>query len=226
MTLSKVKLTNRKFYNKWLYKISLNLKGGAIFRDRPLSQVKDFCYGEDPGDRPYSVFYKAWNNKDLILEICVFLEQFKESDWTKRIESNSIDFYTNNTDFYKRMAVRFNDLIVHQFEPSENTEDALNNSEFAIVGKKLPHNRYNYRVYILPHKMTHDPVEKNKYLDWLEKQSPKIRCSAKVRDWFLRTQWNWDRRYVLVEDDATLLMLKLRNSDVVGRVYKYVISDK
>lgn len=226
MNSPKTKLTNRKFYNKWLYKISLNLKGGAIFRDRSIEQIKTFCYGEDPGDRPYSIFYKAFHNKKEILDICIFLEQFNSDIWSKRIENNSIDFYTNNVEFYNRLSTRFNELIIHRFEPSPGFEEALNEKEYAIVGKKLPHNKYNYRVYLLPHKIIHDVEEKTKYLDWLEKQAPKIRCSAKVRDWFLNTKWNWDRRYVLVEDDATLLMLKLRNSDVVGRVYKYVISDK
>jgi hypothetical protein len=31
---------------------------------------------------------------------------------------------------------------------------------------------------------------------------------------------------VLVEDEGTLLMMKLRNSDVVGTVYNYVVTDK
>jgi hypothetical protein len=47
-----------------------------------------------------------------------------------------------------------------------------------------------------------------------------------VQKWFLKTDWNWDRRYVLVEDEGTLLMMKLRNSDVVGTVYNYVVTDK
>jgi hypothetical protein len=31
---------------------------------------------------------------------------------------------------------------------------------------------------------------------------------------------------VLVEDEATVLMMKLRNAEVIGTVYKFVISDK
>lgn len=226
MNQSKTKLTNRKFYNKWLYKISLEFDGGAIFKDRSVDQVKDFCYGIDPGYRPYSIFYKAHQHKQEILNICIFLEQFDSNSWAKRIEGNLVDFYTNDIEFYNRFSINFSELIKNRFEPSAKMAEVLNDHEFAIVGKKLPHNRYNYRVYLSPHKMDHDVEEKTKYLDWLETQHPKIRCSSKVRDWFIKTRWNWDRRYVLVEDDATLLMLKLRNSDVVGRVYKYIISDK
>jgi hypothetical protein len=42
----------------------------------------------------------------------------------------------------------------------------------------------------------------------------------------MKTDWNWDRRYVLVEDEGTLLLMKLKNSEVVGTVYNYVIVDK
>jgi hypothetical protein len=63
-------------------------------------------------------------------------------------------------------------------------------------------------------------------LDWVESQNGKITISPALKDWFISTNWNWDRRYVLVEDEKTLLMLKLKNSDAVGSIYDYVISDK
>jgi hypothetical protein len=74
--------------------------------------------------------------------------------------------------------------------------------------------------------MNGDKDEKERFISWVKNQNSKIRLTNSVIKWFINTDWNWDRRYVLVEDEATLLMLKLRNSSVVGRVYNYVISDK
>jgi hypothetical protein len=68
--------------------------------------------------------------------------------------------------------------------------------------------------------------DKNKYIDWIKTQDPRITCTPALEKWFINTDWNWDRRYVLVEDEATVLMMKLRNTEVVGTVYKFVISDK
>jgi len=42
----------------------------------------------------------------------------------------------------------------------------------------------------------------------------------------LITEWNWDRRYMYVEDEMTLLMIKMRSSEVLGRIYEYHIIDK
>jgi hypothetical protein len=53
-----------------------------------------------------------------------------------------------------------------------------------------------------------------------------VLISEVVKDWFIKTEWNWDRRYIFVEDAQTLLMLKLRNAEAIGRIYDYIIIDK
>ena len=74
--------------------------------------------------------------------------------------------------------------------------------------------------------MANDRLGKKRYIDWLKTQMPRVTCTSAVEKWFLATDWNWDRRYILVEDDQTMLMMKLRNAEVVGKIYNFVISDK
>ena len=69
-------------------------------------------------------------------------------------------------------------------------------------------------------------IDKRIYVEWIKGQHDRILISDAVKEWFVHTDWNWDRRYVLIEDSQTLLMLKLRNPEAIGRVYDYVISDK
>ncbi len=226
MKTQKVKLTNRKFYNKWLYKISLRQPGCAIFRYKNLDWIKEFCYQEEAQERTYSVYHKAFLNKDIILDLCLFLEKYDKDLWTKRIENQNIDFYTNDLDFYKSFSLAFQEYVIHQFEPSPDNIEILTNSQSTVAVKKLPHNRYRYRVYLLPHKMAKDREGKQKYISWLKSLGERVTCTPAVEGWFMHTDWNWDRRYILVEDEHTLLMLKLRNSEVVGRIYNYVLSDK
>ena len=167
---------------------------------------------------------KVYNNKDQILELSNFLLGYDSSSWSKRIENSNIDFYTNDSEFYNDISNQFKDQVNLRFEP-DTTSNILDQPQ-VIVGKKLPHNKYQFRVYLLPHKLAGDREEKEKFINWMKTQIPKIRLTDTVIRWFIHTDWNWDRRYILVEDEATLLMLKLRNSLVVGRVYNYVISDK
>jgi hypothetical protein len=226
MTLPKIKLTSRKFYGKWLYKVSLQLNGCAIFRQKPLDFIKGFCVGATANERPYSLMSKAYNERENILALVNLLESYDSKLWTKRIESSRIDFYTNDVGLYAKLAADFKHILIHQFEPDLGSIDQLNVSTSSVIVKKLPHNKYNYRAYLLPHKMAGDKEGKLKYIAWLKTQGDKITCTAAVERWFIATDWNWDRRYILVEDESTLLMLKLRNSEVVGRIYNYVVSDK
>lgn len=227
MLSQKTKTTNRKFYNKWLYKASFRLEGCAIFRNKSLDEIRSFCAGPAPEEKYHWSFWtRAYTNKEIIDDIAVFLESYNKDIYSLRIESSMFDLYTNNKDLYDLVSNRFEEILRHRFEPSSANIDLLEENKNYITVEKLPKGRYNYRVYLLPHKMKGDREGKQKYLDWIKRQTPKITCTPAVEKWFLSTDWNWDRRYVLVEDEATLLMLKLRNSEVVGKIYNFVISDK
>jgi hypothetical protein len=226
MTSQKIKLTSRKFYGKWLYKISLLQAGCVIFRSYNFDYIKELCQSDDAPLRPYSTHQRAYNNRENILRLCKVLEKYDAKSWTKRIENSNLDLYTNDPVFYQELSQEFQDIVVHQFEPDPATVDLLTNSASAVAVKKLPHDRYQYRVYLLPHKMAGDREGKQRYVEWLKNQGDRVTCTPAVENWFIKTDWNWDRRYILVENESMLLMLKLRNSEVVGRIYNYVLSDK
>ena len=226
MLQKKTKVTNKKFYDKWLYKVSLTFEGANVFRMRSYDQITDLFQSEPTVGRSYSVALKAWKEKDHILEMIGFLGSISQSIlWSKRIERNQFDFYTNDKDLYESFSNTFAEKLLHRFEPNEACLDNLDNSH-TIVAKKLPHNRFNFKVYLLPHKLKGDKETKKNFVSWLKTQTPRITCSTAVEKWFIATDWNWDRRYVLVEDESTLLMMKLKNSEVVGKIYKYQVYDK
>ena len=226
MLLQKTKPTTRKFYGKWLYKASFDIPGCAFLRSKSIEETEQFCFGPDPESYQQSVKQRAWNNRFTLLNVCSALHKYNKDDYSLRIESSILDVYTNDKALYERISNNLEKQLRHRFEPSEATIEILNTNQNYISVDKLPKGRYNYRVYLLPHKMKGDKEGKQKYLDWLKKSGGKITCTPSVEKWFLDTDWNWDRRYVLVEDEATLLMLKLRNSEVVGRIYNFVVSDK
>lgn len=172
----------------------------------------------------YSSFKQAaWKNKYLIVRIMDFLSQYKKEDYFMRLERDNIDFYTNDVNFYDQISLSFSVEIKHRFEPDEHSLKTLTDEPIIIV-KKLPKDRYNYRAYLKPHMFKGDKASKINYLKFLDTQSPAVSISESVRSWFMTTDWNWDRRYILVEDEKTLLMLKLRNSEVLGKVYRFAVA--
>ena len=226
MLSQKTKPTTRKFYGKWLYKASFDIQGCALLRSKTLNEVEAFCKGPTPNESHYTLKQRAWNNREDILDLCNHLSVHDKDTYSLRIESSILDVYTNDKELYNAVSVNLETMLRHRFEPTDSNIDLLNANQNYITVDKLPKGRYNYRVYLLPHKMKGDKEGKQQYLEWLKRQGGKITCTPAVENWFLNTDWNWDRRYVLVEDEATLLMLKLRNSEVVGRIYNFVVSDK
>lgn len=167
---------------------------------------------------------KAAANKESIIKLSRFLVDWPADAWAKRIESSSIDLYTNDREMYSKLLSEFVNLVKACSEPDETIKILLENTGSVIV-KKLPHNKYHYKAFLLPHKIK-SREERQDYVNWLATQGDRVLISDTVKDWFIKTEWNWDRRYIFVEDEQTLLMIKLRNAEAIGRIYDYIIIDK
>ena len=225
--MSKKKTTNRKFYGKWLYKVTLNVPGIAVLRQiKTLEEVIHFIDYEIPaGDHPkYSVYYKVKSNASNIRSVCEFLKDIDPTTWTKRIERSGIDIYTNDVEMYNSLCNQFDPLVLNHHEPLDPS--LKDSDQYTIVAKKLPHNLYKYKVFLKPHVLSKDKDARNQLANWMDNQGERVLISPIVKDWFIKTDWNWDRRYVLVDSEQTLLMLKLRGAGAVGKVYEYKIVDK
>jgi hypothetical protein len=219
--------TRRKFYGKWLYKITVRVPGISIFRLKSIPDLILFCVTADPEETyyGYGTKDKAWQNRKDIKLVAELLGSWDSTAWAKRIESNSMDIYTNDVDKYNEAIQKLSTLVASCYEPNLLYSKELSSSSNIVV-KKYPHKIYRHKVYLMPHKIDTDLAVRQHYLDWLESQNPRILITEAVKNWFLKTHWNWDRRYVLVEDQQTLLLLKLRNPEVMGKVYDYVLADK
>jgi hypothetical protein len=199
----KIKKTTRKFYNKWNYKLSFSIK-----------HARDLSYR--------SLDYLLNHPNPTISLISKDLANYNSNIYARRTESNLLDLYTNDESFFNYFLENYKETI--RLVVSPDNKDSLNQSH-VILAKKLPYDKYLYKVYLQPHRI-HSEDEKQRYLDWLETQKPRVNFTNTVKDWFYKTNWNWDRRYMYVEDEKTLLLLKLKKPEALGTVYTFVISDK
>lgn len=193
---NKIKTTKRKFYNKWTHKISLNIK--EAWRFRRSSQLSNELFEVD----------------------CFLNENFESSLYAVRTESCVFDIYTNDKNLYESILHRFNDILRFASAPGSDVLSELDQHE--ILAKNYPHGKYQFKVYLTPHKLNKD--EKHNFLDWISKQSDGVLMSDAVKDWFMKMMYNYDRRYVYLVDEKTLLMAKLKNPEALGTIYRYVVA--
>jgi hypothetical protein len=204
--LKNPKTTNRKFYNKWLYKVSLKVKNSYSFRRYLLADLK------------------SRSQSELIRNLVDYFLTLDPKSYSIRSENSILDVYTNDVGIYNEALSRFGTYLRDHYVPNNRLLEIPDESH-VIFSKKLPHDQYQYKIFLQPHKLI-DRNEKHNYISWLEKQGNKIKITETVKNWFIKTDWNWDRRYLYVENEQMLLMLKLKNPEVVGTVYRFCIYDK
>lgn len=220
----KTKFSNKKFYNKWYYKVTLEIKGACIFRFGPLENTREMLELSD--DYWSSMWWvrQAADKKDVFLQIIDLLDQYDRDSYGIRVESNCVDFYTNQRELFDKLSDGFTEFVKHRFEPKETDKNIIDQKNVISVNK-YPHDTYTLKVFLKPHVVT-DSSERKAISSWLSGQVPNITFTSSVKNWFEKTKYNYDRRYILVNDEATLLLLKLRCSEAVGAVYRYMLVDK
>ena len=230
-TLPTAKKTKKKFYNKYIYKASLHIKGSGALRYYEFPKIVELL--QLPA-RPHSndsewkekLLNDLFDNQGTWFDLISFVNSHDESTWSKRLEGDTIDFYTNDRSFYNSIVNKFSQFVVRRFEPGQGMESTLLNATKEIFVDKLPYDMYNYRAYLKPHRLKLSREDRAKLARWMERQRPKITFTDSIRNWLVGNRHDWDRRYIHVDNDQTLLMLKLRSPELVGSVFKYVKTDK
>jgi len=225
--LPTAKKTKKKFYNKFIYKVTLNVPGCGALRYYDFSDLLSIeCEAADDMRWKQKLINDVVHNRQEWVDLVFFIDSFEKDQWTKRLEGDYIDLYTNNLDFYNGLCEKFPNRIAKRYQPPAGLEQEMLDEEKKIFVKEIPHGVYNYQAYLHPHKLTENLNERTKLADWLELQVPKITFSKSIRKWVLQTRENWDRRYIYIDNDQTLLMIKLRSPELIGKVFKYVKTDK
>lgn len=219
------KKTKKKFYNKFVYKVSLEIPGISGLRYFDLHRFLEICQlGQpvpDKSDWKNRVVDKMIANKAVWLSLIPFINQFDSKTYMKRLEGDFIDFYTNDKNFYNGLCKNFSNQVRMRFEPPKGREQQLLEADKIIFANQLPHNTYQYKAYLHPHKILRE--DKNQLAAWLDNQRPNITFTESIRNWLINTSENWDRRYIYIKDDQTLLMMKLRSPQLIGQIFKYEI---
>ena len=216
--------TKKLFYSKWPYKVTYLIRGISVLRERTLAQLQ--AYISNPPDRVLrwkgSFHTDIQQNSKIIIDMAYFLDSLKKDSFQIRIEANIIDIYTNNRDILDKLLKFYPEQISNVFEPAPGTENLLGRKN--IIVNKLPDNRFKHKVFLSPHKNING-VDKALIVKWIKEQS-NLHITDSTAQWFIATSWNWDRRYIMAEDEKALLMLKLRCGDLIGAVYDYQVVDK
>lgn len=198
----KLSTTKKKFYNKWLFRCSYFLQ---------VSDLREKISGKPSRSRD-------------VKDIVKFLSTLDKDQYHTRVEKYTLDLYFNSHEIFDQLQnISTKHLFRCSIPDADSTELLAKNK--VILCRHLPYHRYRYKIYLQPHR-NHDKDYKKKYIEWLDIQQSKIYISDTTKQWFIQTMYNYDRRYMYAENEQMILLLKMKDPDMIGMIYQYEIYHK
>ena len=161
--------TKKLFYNKFVYKLNLELGGVAYLKRMSFEDIKKMqSFGSSFG-RNLNVRDQAIRNKREIIELGFFLEACKTKyTFHSRAEGSTLSLYTNDEKFIDKVKKECKDYATELWTPSSpEAELFLKSNTRKIICNELPKGKYRYKVHIAN---AHIPTTARvSFLNWAEK---------------------------------------------------------
>jgi len=203
-TKQTVKLFNRKYK----YKIVLLSKAASWFRGGNLEYAKEKLQLQESASKPQWATRLTKDDRDYALLLANIMSQL--TDYTLRVESPYLNFYTNkDTDLEKLAKVNPN-YVKYVSVPTPGSESNLEDKK--IIVKNLD---YGYRVT-----MGRTRQNYNNFLQWCTGKD-KVKLTKRASSQ-LAKEHSWGGYYFYVKDDKSLTMVKMFLSSNIQNVERCV----
>ena len=112
--LPTAKKTRKKFYNRYVYKVSLSIPGIGILRWHDFNSLREMRL--NPKNQPHLPVWRedtvvqVFDNRKLWLSLTTLLKSH-EGEYSRRLQIDTLDLYTNNDTLYGRLCDDFCDCI-------------------------------------------------------------------------------------------------------------------
>jgi len=203
-----IKRTKKLFDNTYKYKVVIRCIFAGYFRGNNLQFAQ-----QKLKDSKKTGYYPVWAKQaksedvDFGLELCKVL--CKLQDYSLRIESPVISFYTNNENDIKAIVDVDPEAVKYISMPEE--QQAMDKD--TVYVKRLDH---KFKVT-----MGRTTQAQHSFIQWIQVNPSKIRMPKRCHD-DLFQEHSWGGGYFYVKDDKTLTMVKMFLGTSIARVDKVV----
>ena len=205
----KVKETRSLFLGKYQYKVVLVcpaatlLRGGDI--DGAIKELAKFTWG-DRNTWQWQSRLKSPDDIDYCKALCLDLKKLQ--DFVVRIESPTVNIYTNNLKDVNLLTKKYQDHIKYISKPSEDT--VL--TEGTVVMTKMD---FDFRVT-----MGATRQEYTSFIDWAENNA-KIKLTKSCKRDLTRSR-SWGGTHFYVTGENNLLLVKMHLGSTLSKVERII----
>jgi len=215
------KKTNKKFYNKYVYKIALFTDLARAIDLRITLALRD--------NLKYSFIdskLRATSKNQVALNMATELTPFFASkECRRRVEGHHFNVFTTTKEDFDKILKITEKFVKEVHEPSseEDLKFFENNSSKKILTDALPYGKYKYKIYMKYNMAQDKRVLVNKITTVHGKN---IKLSKQTSEWLKFSQrWCWSP-YMYVTDSSSLTMLTLMLGDNIKKIEEYVLRDE
>lgn len=230
-TLWKNKETKRLFFNKYIYKLTLELRGICQIKRISLEDIAALPKPEsiDFGRNFYRHRADAYQNKGEIIKIGMFLESKSQlgCDFKTRAEGSSLNIYTNERALIDEIVNNFGNYVTEMQEPiSKEAGEFLKGNIRKILCNELPNGIFRYKVHIGYKSIP----EQNRvgFLNWSEKYGDDRIFMPKGTKHLLGPSGHGYAygQYFYVSDEKMLNMALMFFSDYIQKTENYILKSE
>ncbi len=189
------KQTVRLFSGKYKYKIVIVTKAASWFRGADLANVKKSISTINTFKAPW---LKNVTDQDIDYVLKLVAAMTPMTDYTIRVESPYVNFYTNTEKDVEKLAKVNTSNVKYVCLPAPGSESNLDLKK--IIVKNIDH---NFRV-------TMGRTRQNyaSFVQWCETHPDKVRLPKRARHELAKDR-SWGGYYFYVKDEKTLTMVKM-----------------
>lgn len=214
----KVYKTNKLFYGKWLYKIETKTPGASLIKHWGFERVRSAC---EHGGNKFSGRTFTDAEKKHLSEYLKSIEPYFNRELKTRVEHNTLNFFINDYQLYKDLSKVLEKWVVSLTEPVNETEArSLQEKSSTVLCNHLPHNKYQYRVYIKSMMPNH---QRQQFKEWLSNYRDKIHYSKSTEEWLNGKTYYSQSPFLYIEEQGLLLMIRLYLGSWVKKTHEFVL---
>lgn len=233
----KLKTTNKKFFNQYLFKVKLHCPFAGILRGDVYKNFHDLVDTINQRKKILESLRKynwagSWFNSDVNYSKSVVLNDLQSVNLFKqkyqdainvRIEEPFLSVYSNSNDILLELCSRFTaDRILEIYFPKNNTEEEILHTGSLISNKGT---EYQYRLDVKTF-LFDSVTTKQKILFQLENLGDTVDISRATRKKFLSgNSYFLGGGRIYIKDENTLTYLKLMCPQIIGRIYNLSAPD-
>lgn len=226
MQLKKLK-TNKLFYKKYAYKISLAVDGASLIKIWGIPRLRTMLasrpdmllFNKSVSARPVWP-HNATINLARLVKFTDLLDPYLLTVKT-RVEDNSINIFLEDDRLYVTLQDVLKDYIVSVTEPDTDNElDMLMNNANIVLCKNYPHADLKYKITF-----TEIPIAvRASLLEWVSKyDSTTVFVSKNTKLYLARTQFCYTP-FIFVKDKNMILMIQLIAGQYINSIEEFIIN--